>query len=166
VNLKLATPKTLQAFCGLSAPAQVVWALIGDFGKPQTWMPGIRQVEMQGRVRTCQTTLGRFRERLIVEGQTRCSYSIEDGPISVENYMAVLSVLPSANSLACQVTWESTFQAKVGADWRALTRKLARIYDTGLRSLQARYGSEDQDPLFRTDGANVSIGIFLMSLKG
>jgi len=155
----------LQAFCGLSAPAQVVWALIGDFAKPQAWMPGIRQVEIQGRVRTCQTPLGPFRERLMIEGQMRYSYTIEDGPISVENYLAVLSVLPSTNSLACQVTWESTFEVKAGADWRALTRTLARIYDASLRSLQAQYGSEDQDPSFRMNGSNISIDIFLQELK-
>jgi Polyketide cyclase / dehydrase and lipid transport len=161
----MAGPVTLKAFCGLSAPPKAVWALIGDFAKPQAWLPGIERVKIQGRLRTCQTPLGCFRERLIAEGRRRCSYAIEDGPIPVENYVAVLSVLPSTSFFACQVKWESTFEVKAGTDWCALTQKFARIYDAGLRSLQTRYGSEHKDPLFRTEGADVSIDILLKSLK-
>jgi hypothetical protein len=155
----------LKAFCGLSAPPKTVWALIGDFAKPQTWLPGIKSVKMHDRVRTCQTSLGRFRERLIAEGRRRCCYAIDEGPIPVENYVAILSVLPSASFFACQVKWESTFDAKSGTDGCALTQKFARIYDDGLRSLQARYGSQDKYPLFRANGANVSIDILLKGLK-
>jgi hypothetical protein len=158
-------PITLKAFCGLSAPPKAVWALIGDFAKPQAWLPGIERVKIQGRLRTCQTPLGRFRERLIAEGRRRCSYTIEDGPLPIENYVAVLSVLPSTSFFACQVKWEATFEVTAGTDWRALAQKFARIFDAGLRSLQARYGSKDKDPLFRTKGANVSIDILLQSLK-
>jgi hypothetical protein len=161
----MAAPITLKAFCGLSAPPKVVWTLIGDFAKPQMWLPGIARVKMQGRVRTCETSLGRFRERLIAEGRRRCCYAIDEGPIPVENYVAILSVLPSASFFACQVKWESTFDAKSGTDGCALTQKFARIYDDGLRSLQARYGSQDKYPLFRANGANVSIDILLKGLK-
>ena len=158
-------PIALKAFCGLSASPNVVWSLIGDFAKPQDWLPGIEQVEMQGRLRICETPLGRFRERLITNGPGCCSYAIEDGPIPVENYVAVLAVLRSESSFACQVKWESTFEIKAGEDWRAPTQKFARIYDAGLRSLQARYGSEDKAPLFRTERADVSIDDFLRDLK-
>ena len=160
----MAGPITLKAFCGLSAPPKTVWALIGDFAKPQAWLPGIERVKMQGRLRTCQTPLGRFRERLIAEGRRRCSYTIEDGPIPVENYVAALSVVPSTSFFTCQVKWESTFEVKEGTGC-ALAQKFARIYDAGLRSLQTRYGSEDKDPLFRTEGADVSIDILLRHLK-
>lgn len=143
----------LEAVCRLSAAAEVVWALIGDFDAPQSWLPGIRQVEMQGsgceRIRICQTVLGLFREQLVACGPMWCSYVIVDGPLPVLNYEALLRVKSDAGPDSCRVLWKSTFDPKPPATSAVARRRTAQLYDAGLRALQARFGSVEPDPLFR-----------------
>ena len=166
MNAYIGGPTRLRAFCNMSAPAQTVWDLVGDFSKPDAWMPGIREVHMQQNVRLCQTAIGPFQEQLIKMEPASCLYAILDGPLPVKNYQAVLAAKPSSSALTCLVLWESSFESKAGTDPRGPARQIALIYDAGLRSLQARFGSEDPDPLFHTDPrADVPIGIFLRNLK-
>jgi hypothetical protein len=142
----------VQATCRLSAPAERVWALIGNFAAPETWLPAIRHVEMPhkgvGGIRVCQTDLGCFREQLTAMGRMWCAYTILDGPLPVRNYEAVLSAQSSANSLACKLQWKSAFDAAPGTELSAARGQIARVYQAGLRALQARFGSDDVSPLF------------------
>lgn len=157
----------VEATCRLSSPAELVWALIGDFGTPHTWMPGIRDVEMQdgstGKVRICQTALGQFREQLSGIGPLWCSYVILDGPLPVLNYNAVL-MARSDNFGTCRVRWQSAFDPTPSATSGAARKQVAQLYDAGLRALQARFGSTDPDPLFRAGASgDVPLQTFLTS---
>jgi hypothetical protein len=160
----------VQASCTLSAPAETVWALIGDFTAPHCWIPGIRGVEMQddgvGSVRACQTVLGSFREQLIAAGPMWCAYVILDGPLPVLNYESMLMVQPASDFDSCRVTWESAFDPAPGAEMGAVRRHVARLYDAGLGALQKQFGSQDTGPLFRLhDLGDVSISAFLDKLN-
>jgi hypothetical protein len=157
VNRSIAEPAgsriELEAACKLSAAAEVVWALIGNFGAPQSWLPGIHHVEMHGcsceRIRICQTVLGLFREQLAASGPLWCSYVIVDGPLPVLNYKAVLAVQNDASPNSCQVLWKSTFDPKPPTASGVARGQIAQLYDIGLRALQAKFGSIEPDPLFR-----------------
>jgi Polyketide cyclase / dehydrase and lipid transport len=156
----------VQAICRLSAPAERVWALIGNFAAPEAWLPAIRHVEMLhkgvGGIRVCQTDLGCFREQLSAMGRMWCAYTILDGPLPVRNYAAVIIAQPSANSLACRLQWKSAFDAASGTELSAARRQIARIYYAGLRALQARFGSDDTSPLFHAGGiGDVPLDAFL-----
>jgi hypothetical protein len=141
----------VQAICRLSAPADTVWALIGDFGAPQTSLPGIRDVHLEPEdvrgVRVCQTVLGKFREQLTAVGPLWCTYVILEGPLPVLNYEAALIV--RGNSGACQFIWKSAFDAAPQVTPRVAKKQIAQLYDAGMRALQAQFGSIDPSPLFR-----------------
>ena len=140
------------ADCRLSSSAKAVWALIGNFGEPQTWLPGIHKIEMQHagatEVRICRTVVGEFREQLTGMGSMWCTYVILSGPLPVLNYEASLGVAGEENSDSCRVQWKSAFDATRGTGLGVARRKVAQLYDAGLRALQARFGSNDLDPLF------------------
>jgi hypothetical protein len=143
----------VEATCRLTAPADTVWALIGKFGAPQTWLPGIRGVELEsedvGSVRVCQTALGEFREQLTAMGPLWCTYVILEGPLPVLNYEAALIVQGSSISDACRFTWKSAFDAAPPTTPSNAKKQIAQLYNAGMRALQARFGSIDPSPLFR-----------------
>src|SRR5689334_21762053 len=74
-----------------------VWRVVGQFGQPQLWLPGITATETTmtpGGVyqRRCSTVLGEFRESLIEAGAHWHIYTIDTGPLSVEAYRAFIGV--------------------------------------------------------------------------
>src|SRR5690349_15506838 len=73
------------------------WQVIGQFGQPQLWLPGITATETVKAPsgiyqRRCDTVLGEFHESLIEAGTHWHVYTIDSGPLPVEEYRALIGV--------------------------------------------------------------------------
>jgi len=121
----------------LSSPAEVVWALIGDFGALHRWHPAVRGLDLswEGRIRTLHFADGtRAVERLETRNDAahRYAYAWVDGPLPVRGYHATLQV--SARRRGCTVTWSCVFEP-ADADEHDVHDALHRHYAEGLTAL-------------------------------
>jgi uncharacterized protein YndB with AHSA1/START domain len=122
----------------LSNPAEVVWALIGDFGGLHRWHPHVSGLDLswEGRIRTVHYVDGGHAvERLEARNDQahRYVYALVDGTLPVQDCRATLQV--AAHGRGCTVVWSSVFEPLgAGEDAAAALRGL---YGAGLASLAA-----------------------------
>lgn len=128
----------------LGAPAEDVWAAIGDFGALDAWHPAFArcEVEQAGGETLCTLTTGDgavLRERLLDHSDSAMSYryAIIESPLPIEDYVASLAVRAAGGG--CRVVWSSEFAPKGVADDDAQAM-IAGVYQAGLDSLKARFG--------------------------
>lgn len=95
-----------QASIDIAAPADRVWAVVGDFGTLD-WMPGVDSCELQGDDRT----LGMYGSMTVVERQLArddaartLTYGIVGGDMTVESHEATITVTPQGEG--SHVTWD------------------------------------------------------------
>lgn len=123
----------------IEAPADSVWALVGDFGGlariglvPKCEVEG----EGVGAVRTIEMGDARIRERLeAYDGTGRLlSYSIVDaGPLPVKDYEATIRVIDDGSE-RCIVDWSGSFEP-TGDEAEAI-RAIEDIYNGGIQGLK------------------------------
>ena len=123
----------------LANPADVVWALIGDFGGLHRWHPLVHGLDLswEGRIRTLHYADGsRAVERLEARSDTsrRYIYVLVDGALPMFDCRATLQV--SARKHGCTVIWSSVFES-VGAAESAIEDALRQLYMEGLSALAA-----------------------------
>lgn len=129
----------VERWLDLPVPVETVWAAIGDFCDLKSWLPGVEsseRAEIGGAVhRHVKATSGAlFLERLVEEGPHLHRYTIEEGALPVENYLATLTVFPQGDG--CRVFWSASFDSEnPEAD-----RMVAAIFEGGLRALDKRFG--------------------------
>jgi uncharacterized membrane protein len=114
----------------IDAPAERVWAVVGDFGGIGSWMPGIDSCRVEGDVRILETMGMTISERLVSKddaGKT-LTYSIADGA-PVESHEAVITV--ASNGQGAQVTWD------VEATPDEMADLMATVYQQALDALKA-----------------------------
>lgn len=129
----------VERWVDLSAPAQEVWGLIGDFAGFDRWYPGVDRVErleLEGEVHRHITLPNGalFLEKLEAQGDDYYRYSIAEGPLPVENYLATLTCFPLEEG-GCRVYWSASFDS----DSRKADEIVASIFETGLEALRDRY---------------------------
>ncbi len=121
--------------------ADKVWQTLRDFGRINTWAPGITGLSLKGEgvgaVRTLTYQDGsQVVERLesLNDASRNLSYTILKSTLPVEGYVASLTVrdLGAAGS---EVEWFSTFGAK-GAAEQDVSRMLEVGYRKALSGLQ------------------------------
>lgn len=125
----------------ISATADQVWDLLGGFDSLPDWLPIIVKSELGegGRLRFLETADGNaIVERLqTFDEQARTyTYSIEEGPFPVTDYLAKVEVHDAGQKT--QVTWSGSF-TPVGmsdADAEAL---FDGVYKSGLEALKANF---------------------------
>ena len=129
----------------LKAPAAEVWALIGGFNDLPHWHPAVLSSELMeedGDTVRHLVIVGRIRlaERLLSRDDAARSYryTLEDGPLPVEGYIATLSVAANGDG-SVTVRWSARFEP-AGAPAEVATEALEGIYDSGLNSLADRFG--------------------------
>jgi hypothetical protein len=123
----------------LANPADVVWALIGDFGGLHRWHPLVHGLDLswEGRIRTLHYTDGsRAVERLEArsDASRRYVYALVDGALPMLDCRATLQV--SARKQGCTVIWSSVFEP-VGATESVIEDALRHLYMEGLAALAA-----------------------------
>lgn len=124
----------------LANPADLVWALVGDFGGLHRWHPRVEGIDLswEGRIRTVHYFDGsRAVERLEARSDTlrRYAYVVVDGGIPMQDCRAVLQVQSEGKRSA--VIWSCEFEplddeAYVGALLRTL-------YGDGLSALASAF---------------------------
>ncbi|MCH2173747.1 SRPBCC family protein [Myxococcota bacterium] len=99
-----------------TASAADVWAKISEFGGLDVWAPGIEKCELEGKgvgaVRRISMGGMEIAERMenLDDANRQLSYSIVEGPMPVENYLATISIFEGADGGA-RLTWICDFDA-------------------------------------------------------
>ena len=135
----------------LASPADRVWQLVGDFNSLHEWHPAVEESRLNraddedGDGET-QRTLelaggGEIRERLedSDDQQMQYRYSILDGPLPVENYVATIRVRADGVN-RCTVEWTSDFDP-VGVKDAEAVQIIEGIYSAGLENLRKLFGA-------------------------
>jgi len=126
---------------GIGASADAVWELVRDFGGVMKWSSAVQSCEVEGEgigaVRTLALPGGAaIRERLerFEDAGRSFSYSILDGPLPVDDYLATL-VVRARGADRCEVDWASTFQPKGLSEEQALGI-IRGVYEGGIREIK------------------------------
>ncbi len=105
----------------IEGSVDAVWNVVADFGG-LTWAPGIESCEVEGpegvgQIRKVKTGPVEIHERLeeIDRAARRLRYSIVQGPLPVDNYLATVE-LTDAGAGRTQVRWGARFEAPDGMD--------------------------------------------------
>lgn len=120
-----------QAVIDIDAPADAVWAVIGDFGGIGDWMPGVESCRVEGEDRILATMGMEITERLVSkddEGRV-LTYSISSGA-PVETHQAAITVHPAGET--SKVTWD------VDATPDEMAEVMASIYQQSLEALKKK----------------------------
>ncbi|MBW2269533.1 MAG: SRPBCC family protein [Deltaproteobacteria bacterium] len=124
-----------------AASAAVVWKRLADFGGLASWMPGVESCETEGdgigAVRKVVMGPVQVVERLEAfdDAGRSLSYSIAEGPMPVENYLATIRV-QEAGADACHVDWTASFDLPDGLSEEQLAPGLQGAYGGALKALK------------------------------
>lgn len=121
----------------LDHPADVVWALIGDFGSLHRWHPQVARLDLswEGRIRTVHLHGGsRVVERLEARNDVarRYVYVLVDGSLPLHACRSTLEVC--AEGSRCRVEWRCEFEP-LGDGGPEAEAALRGLYGTGLGAL-------------------------------
>jgi len=121
----------------LANPADLVWALVGDFGGLHRWHPQVQGLDLswEGRIRTVHYADGsRGVERLEARSDAlrRYVYAVVDGKLPVQNCRATLHVRGCDDGSV--VTWSCEFEP-LGDDEAGACAALQALYREGLSAL-------------------------------
>lgn len=126
----------------IAAPAEAAWKSIGDFGGIGSWMPGIERCDVEGEglgaVRTVHMGTIKIVEKLEAhdEAARSISYSITEGPLPVQNYLATIQV--SEAGAGCKVDWTARFDLPEGVEEAAIAPALEGAYGGALKALKSQ----------------------------
>jgi len=135
----------------INAPADKVWAIVGDFGKIEGWHPGIAKTEITsgnkdeaGATRTLTFKAGGgVKETLTARDNAGMTmkYDITEGTLPVRDYSATISV--TANGGKTTVLWKSMFKRQdpanppaAGKDDQTAKDAITGIFKSGLENLK------------------------------
>jgi hypothetical protein len=129
----------------VAAPANVVWALLKEWGGMAKWHPAVESVTVNGTERILNLKGGgRIVEELEVVDEANMSlrYRMKDpGPVPVNNYSAQISV--AAVGAGAMVNWKGAFyRAFLNNDPppeqndEAAVKAITGIYRSGLEGLK------------------------------
>jgi carbon monoxide dehydrogenase subunit G len=125
--------------------ADAVWKLLGDFGGIADWMPGIESCEVSGEgvgaVRKIAMPGGANVEETLEahdEGARSLSYSIGEGPLPVQDYLATITV--NEEGSGCSVDWTAKFGLPEGIPDEPILQALEAAYGGALVALKKKVG--------------------------
>ncbi len=125
--------------------ADTVWKKFSDFGGIAEWAPGVESCELEGEGIGAVRAVGMpggvvIKERLeaIDEAARRLSYSIAEGPMPLENYLATVQVSQVGDG--CRVVWGASFDAPDGVPAEAVGTGVSGAYSGMLAALKAKLG--------------------------
>jgi carbon monoxide dehydrogenase subunit G len=125
------------------ASADTVWKELADFGGIGEWAPGLETCTVEGEGVGAVRALGMaggiaMKERLesIDNGARRLSYSIVEGPMPVQNYLATIQVSQVGDG--CRVDWSATFDVPDGVPAEALGKGVSGAYSGMLTALKQK----------------------------
>ena len=130
----------------LAVSADAVWQLVRDFGGILKWSSAIKSCDVEGEGIGAVRTLGlgggqAIRERLegFEEDDRTFRYSIVDGPLPVENYLATF-VVHARGEDRCEIEWGSRFDPKDMPE-EQVAGILRGVYEGGIREIKKNLGA-------------------------
>ncbi len=100
----------------IAGGVDAVWAKIADFGGIEEWAPRLEKCELEGegvgsvrRISMGGMQIGERLEKLDEAGRS-LTYSIVEGPMPVENYLATITV-SDIGSGRSHIVWTCSFDA-------------------------------------------------------
>jgi hypothetical protein len=110
--------------------AAAVWAVVGQFGGIDAWLPSVESCAVDGDSRTVHSLGMVFREQLVDRDDEamRISYKIVESPLPLEHHRATIAVVPTA--VGAVVSW--TFEVRPDA----LQSPFEDNYRAGLSALK------------------------------
>lgn len=111
----------------------VIWALVGQFGGIDDWLPDVDSCEVDGDDRTIHTLGMTFRERLLHrdDASRTISYEIVESPIPLDHHRATIGVTPDSGG--ARVVW--SFEVRPDH----LANPFEQNYQGCLAALKARF---------------------------
>ena len=95
----------------IDATPEQVWAVLGDIGSVDRWIPGVTSVTVDGLARVCSFEDGHTQDEQILDYSTETRsyrYVIEAAPLPVADNTGSFKI-EEANGQT-RVVWESSFQ--------------------------------------------------------
>lgn len=95
----------------IDASPERVWAVLGDLGSVDRWIPGVVSVAVAGHQRVCTFEDGHTQTEQILDYSTTdrsFRYRIDGAPLPVTDNVGSFAVLSTEQ--ASLVTWESSFE--------------------------------------------------------
>ncbi len=125
------------AVVSIDRPAEEVWALAGDFGGLDGWMPGVDACRVEGDTRVLEVFGMEITERLVRRDDAArlLEYSIVDSPLNTESHLGRIEVHVQGDG--SQVSWH----VEVSPDH--LTDILVGTYQQALDAMKAHLESRD-----------------------
>lgn len=108
----------------IDASADKAWEKLADFGGLGSWAPGVTECKLEGSgvgsVRRLSMGGMEIAERLeSLDGAARTlTYSITEGPMPTENYLAEI-VVTATGDASCAIRWSASFDAPGLSDEQA-----------------------------------------------
>ncbi|MEB0040075.1 MULTISPECIES: SRPBCC family protein [unclassified Pseudomonas] len=129
----------------VSATADQVWQLMGGFGSLPDWLPFIVECELGegGRVRHLKTNDGAViveRLQTFDNAARTYTYSIEQGPFPVTDYLAKVEVSEVPGKHSTNIVWSGTFTC-AGITEEAAAELFDGVYRGGLAALKSNFPS-------------------------
>lgn len=126
----------------LNVAADKLWQLVGNFNGLPDWHPGVEKSELkeEGQVRKLDIKGGGVIVEKLIKKSSRekiYSYTIEDSPLPVSNYIAKIKVKDNGKGKSI-VEWSSEFVAK-GATEKDAIDAVQGVYQTGLDNLKKMF---------------------------
>lgn len=128
----------------LNAPADEVWALVGEYNGLPEWLPGIAEsvLEQDGKIRRLTLTENQGEVVELLEAHDpenrTYTYRITECGLPVRDYVSTMIVHDRGDR--CELEWKSTFEP-VGVSDEEACAIIQGIYDSGIESLKQRFGS-------------------------
>ncbi len=131
----------------LTASADDVWALVGNFDKIKEWHPAVLAIELddidEGHVRILALLGGtkKMVEKLLESDDEEMRYSYEtlDGPLPVQNFVGHISVDASMDEDGGSIfTWFAEFDARDTTDEDA-EAVIKGYFSTGLSGIKKAF---------------------------
>ncbi len=133
------------------AERKALWEKVGGWCAIKDWHPAIANCEEKKEGNDTFRTLtlkdgGKIEEKLVDTGTTSYRYVILSSPLPVKNYEAQFSVTPDDDDLdEINVVWSATYDAADGIDDKESRKTMDGIFQAGIDSIKAKYGTADDD---------------------
>jgi Polyketide cyclase / dehydrase and lipid transport len=134
----------------IPASASAVWATVRDFNGLPKWTGFVAESRIEqnapsdkvGCIRNFRLNNGgRIRERLLAlsDYEMSCTYSILESPMGVDNYVAILRLIPVTENDHTFAEWSAEFDAAPDRE-DALVEDIGRnVFAAGLSALKTRF---------------------------
>jgi hypothetical protein len=135
----------------IDASADRVWSIVRDFNGLPRWMPVVADSRIEGGQPSDKVGCirnfnlkngGNIREQLLSlsDYDYTCSYSILESPMGVENYTAILKLMPITDGDRTFAEWTAEFDCDPAREQELVDQIGEGVFQAGFDSLKRQAG--------------------------